>query len=571
MNRFALNKNYIFYNFKRYKILFLVYTVLLLYIFPIGPLVNALFLTGEKYTYEYSLNFWLSFLIIVSISLLLVTPYIFFQYSKSKRAVDVFHALPISRTALFVNNAVSSLLMVLIPFSLAFWLGMLITPVMATFSLFSASTPITYLAYIIFAIAIETMIFFVIVHTGTSSDAIIYGLVITLIPLVFALALEIFLSSILLGYPATFSLVKYISPLSAFFSVSGERIDYQLILAGYWSILSLILFSLSLYHYRKLKSETIESPFTSRYFYPLLAYLSTLIVFLFVFSISDNSYSMHFNQINLVSFVAPLVIGAVFYVILDAIRNRSFKYFIHSLKYYLGIAAISIILILSSIFTGGFGYNTAVPSLGNTQSVRLDFSPSELLFNVNTKENYYFTTATVLIEEADQIGQVQDFHREIISHLLGRADDYTIYQGHLELNYDRRFGTQLHRIYQIDTTANLNTFQSLFTDPDLFIQLFPILDLKRDVRVNQLIYNERAFRPSKSFDRQAFYDAFKKDLLENPMTSTLQFGNEILFSLNYSLVKYYSDSPYDEENSIIIPENYTHTIDYLRSVFPSVK
>lgn len=382
---------------KKNKNMVVIFTILLLIPFPFALIVRLLSSSAPLDTYLY--ESFVILLLIATVPLFIATPFMMFNYLTSKKSVDFFHALPIKRRKLFVTNALLSYLLVMIPFTISYVLGQSISQFVFVTPNISYSVAFYFSALLLFA-TIQIPCFIVIMNTGTTSDSIIYSIILFIAPFIAYFAYEVFASTYLFGLGSfvNTNLLSYISPIYAlirtYSNSISEIIPWALLL--YWFVMSLLAYKIVIELYESWKSERSELPFNNTVFFYFVSAVFIAILLVFCISLFPFNPNSSFKFLAIQNLIIPLFISFVVYVILDTIRKRSFRNLVKSLKRF-AVIGLSTLLITTFIFvTEGFGYMSRIPDRERIQNITLESS------NLDWDPHFsYFPTELKLETERD--------------------------------------------------------------------------------------------------------------------------------------------------------------------------
>lgn len=488
-----INLDLMKYTFKKQKNLLIIFTILLSITFPFAIIVRII--SNTPIYFDSTGTEFLPLLFIATVFLLLATPLIFFNYLTSKRSVDFMHALPIKRKDLFMTQMVTSLLFIIIPFAISYWAGYLLLYVFHGFGVELSHFTLFIEAILLFAV-IQAPTHFVIMNTGTTSDSIIYSIIMFLAPFIAYGAFEIFASTYIIGVESLSSsnLLMFISPSAALFKllIYNSTISQSLVIL-YWLVANMIFTAVTIHMYEIWRSERSELPFNNRYFFIFVS--SVFIAFLLVFTLSIFSFDSQspWKFLAIQNLLIPVLLTFVVYVILDTIRKRSFQRLTKSLKRY-SIIALSTLLLTTLIYiTQGFGYSNFIPDSDDIDSVIISS-------NLGYRDPLFAETNNVkfIISEPSEIKDIMDVHHTFVetfkksnrlinpiryeSSYLSNQSSYE--SGNLTFQYKLKNGKKVTRTYRLPVNSydlaypllNLNTMR-LKSQP-LFDDAATIVDFK---------------------------------------------------------------------------------------------
>jgi hypothetical protein len=363
--------------------------------------------------------FALILLIVSAISI----PFLTLGYMNSKKHLDTYHALPIKRSDLLIINVVAAFIIMVVPFTVAWFAGGLVV-LSSEFTLIDIL--VTWITSLMIVSAIFSIIVFTLMHTGTSVDGLLYGMVLNFLPILTYAAYTAFSAIVLLGFNGDY-IARYIglifpiwSLFENLFEVSTRLWDSSILNGLYWLVISIVLLIASRYFYKIRRHDKAESPFTNPYFFTAIsAFVSVVLVFLMYAGFYSINESIEQNFFNPLNFIFPFFFTGVIYLVMDTISQRSFKNLYKAMLRYLVIALVGFGLLLFGLFSKGFGYITRVPEVDSIKSVelRLDDYNSVIIprVEINYTDYYNNDLFAYLIEDEKGIEIVQNMHKIILN------------------------------------------------------------------------------------------------------------------------------------------------------------
>ncbi|MBK2402200.1 ABC transporter permease [Erysipelothrix sp. strain 2 (EsS2-6-Brazil)] len=560
-----INFDYLKFNFKKYKGLLLFYTILLMTSFPIPTLIRWI-QTRDQQNFENYSNASVYVPIIITIFLSIVTPMILFNYLSSKKSVDVFHSLPIKRSDLFLTNYVASLLIIFIPFTIAYFSGYALNNLLFNISLKWYHIE-TYFQLLAIFFATTTPVMFVLMNTGTLSDALIYTVIIFIAPFLAFGALELFASTFVIGYTSMRmdSLAFLSPPISVLFGLRTTNSPYDMgLYASYWLILGLILLSVSLVIHDARKSEKSETPFINNWFFPLIIYLFTGIVLIFLLPI----FAMGTRTLTVGSVVMPILIALLLFTLLNIIKNRSLKNMTEILKNYTIFAVVLMIFCTILYVTNGLGYTYYIPKIDKIESVTItsqgEFSGIEdedFLINAG---NYLFQKNLHITREQPELLQLTNtFHYSIVSQLKENEGlvssnlEYTSEYTPIYIEYKLKSGSKIKRRFNVKDEL-LKPLYPAVVNPDTLKDTNILFNEEK--QINQIyIFNNtltKGYRFTGS--RSELIETYKDDLQNAELQPN---GDTLNFVLAYKL----KDRDYMNDYLLNIDNRHPKTTEYIKN------
>lgn len=412
--RARINTGFFRFLIKRNTRLMILTSVAMIALYPLLAFTEFVF--NGSYTQTF-FNVGRALQLIVFFISLVVVPFVIFSYLNSKKSLDVYHALPITRKDLFLTGLVASIVIVLIPFLSVYGIGWIYNAlVVANIDNALIFDNLYYSLALSMAIALPFM--FTMMNTGTSVDGFIYGLIIHLIPMISYGTYLVFGNTVLLGFraPTNNTFLLFTSPLWTIFELNLNR---NLVfpnpnqIALYWFVMSLGMAWLVLYFYKIRRSEKAETPFTNNKFYPIIVSIFILMIQFFFYS--TFTLLTEGSSLDLRTLLFPVFFTFVAYMILDVIANRGFKNFTKALIKFAIITSVSLTTFIVGTLTGGAGYVNNVPHADRVAKVEFFISDESGLFSPSST-SYIFNSRSGLIayEDNTDIRMIVDFHQSIL-------------------------------------------------------------------------------------------------------------------------------------------------------------
>ena len=560
--------------------------------------------------------FALILLIVSAISI----PFLTLGYMNSKKHLDTYHALPIKRSDLLIINVIAAFVIMVIPFTVAWFAGGLVV-LSSEFTIIDVL--ITWITSLMIVSAIFSIIVFTLMHTGTSVDGLLYGMVLNFLPILTYAAYTAFSAIVLLGFNGDY-IARYIglifpiwSLFENLFEVETRLWDSSILNGLYWLVISVVLLISSRYFYKIRRHDKAESPFTNPYFFTAIsAFVSVVLVFLMYAGFYSINESIDQNFFNPINFIFPFFFTGVIYLVMDTISQRSFKNLYKAMLRYLVIALVGFGLLLFGLFSKGFGYITRLPEVDTIKSIefRLEDYNNLIIPRVDINQyNYYDNDSmSYLIDDEKGIEIVQNMHKIILSEYkwidysnrniylydssfidrIQSAEGYVqSYQDYpysispyydstitLRFTYTLNSGTIVSRSYTVpyEWTKSL---KDLMYNEGMLKAYAPNIALKDNYPYIISVSTQNAFTPIykpvslSSFDFDAFSQAYSEDFNNLSSRSIYNLQPTTLGYVKLKTCK--SDKNQNDciESSVLINSLYTNTLNYLDSInatFPEI-
>ncbi len=283
-----------------------------------------------------------------------------FSFLYKKSSSDVFHAFPLTRTELLLSRMISGIISSFIPIilsSICYIFMMIFNPWIGNFS-----TLLYYLA-ITFVIALiwSSFSLLFVVCAGSAFDLSLSFIGVNLASVFIALIFDNILSETLLGYTGSSEQMLYHLSLP-YFCFQYKSIKFWILSIIY--IAGFTLASVLLYNRRK--AEKGGNAYAYKFMYFFCSILAGICGGYFLGSIFDN-------DITSVIFWLFAIIGALLTcIIYGLITNRGFKG-VSRATIMGGIAILTILAVMISGLTGGFGYSKRIPNANSVKEVEVYF------------------------------------------------------------------------------------------------------------------------------------------------------------------------------------------------------
>ena len=575
-----INKNLFKFNFKKDKSYLLIYGLLFLAVFPLPVLVTKINMGNAYYDNISGLSSYIIFAILIAILLVLITPFIQYNYLFSKKSVDVYHAIPVKRSELFVTQFISSLILVLIPFTINYFLGNIL--IMTLFNTKVDFMFQNYLSTIFFLLIIQSLSTFIILNTGTLLDSLIHTIIFLIYPFFIFLTLNVFSDRFLFGLNGILADgLRSLSPLYAIFYVLNKD-PFPISLIIYWAIIFLGFFLVQKRMYLKRKSEKSEEPFTNDWYFPVSANIFTGFMFVFINVVYNSVNNLNERSISSFFSIDALLISIILtfvgYAFLNLFRYRSTKFLKKTIKDYIVIVLISSLLSTLVIGTQYFNRVWKVPKANEIQSI--EFDSNELYWInpiLNPRSNHYtnnivddqqFIVTFVKFHNSinNKIRKQKQFYRNgnpegLINQTLSDIQNETI---NFTFTYNLKNGKRL--------TRNLNIPRSMFVDNFILKSnykyqslIHPILSSKysiQDVKLYNNILSEYVILDLENIKK--LRNEYEKDLNSLDLSELIYNKSHLRYIINYS----YTDKDFSQVlDYMFIDERFSNSITFLNSLF----
>ena len=407
----------------------------------------------------------LSLIIILPFLFCIITALILFNYLHNKKATDLYHSLPISRTSLFFSKYLAGLSMIFVPLTVIMGITAFIQSLLSKpeINLLISLDSFSIIAvFILTMVCIYTMTVFIAVNTGTVLDAVITFLVLNIGWVILVASFQGLLQNLLFGFSPDNSYYIYLifSPISALF-MTFSFLTYgstgQIIYIAIFTAVSVLALSGSVLIYKKRKSDYSGRAFSYHYMKNIIRIIASLAAG----TAAAVSLSIQHSTTGkaVIAFASGfIIVSFVTYLLIYAVSSRGFKGFLKSLTIY-GTTAAVIALIYCTVGFDVFGYQTAVPKLSDIKNI----SVSSYSYMPNNENMYY---------SEESIKAFLNLHTEISdwiknndrppfvfgrSRMIGDSGPYSQY-GNTQIygNPQKRYDSTVQQTYDFENQITLS-------------------------------------------------------------------------------------------------------------------
>ncbi len=584
-----VNLKYLGFLLKRNIKLMILVSMLMLALYPL--LVFTEYVLGNNSYSSQVFTVGQVFILLILVASIFLVPLSLFSYLNSKRNLDVYHALPITRKDLYLSTLLSSIIIILIPYTIIYGLGTVYyVSVIENVDLMRELYQ--YIYTIVLTIAVLMPIIFAMMNTGTSIDGLLYSAMVHVLPAIGYGAYVIYGEAILLGFRAGSDQLFLIfsSPIYTIFDLNFNlnRVYPNLwLITLYWLVFSFVATWIVLQLYKFRKSENAEKPFTNKWFFPIITTVFTIIFQVFLFSTFvafTNGRLLDFRTL-----LFPIVFTFVGYMILDVIANRGFRHFFKGLFNFVIITVVTLSSFALSANTGGLGYVSKVPKLENVKEVSILLNDPIGLINASpySYEYYLFdhVDGTMTFDDSTHIEAIIKTHQRILDGYASVDYNKNVWDieikesefpfaptqyldSSIEIKYTLDNGSTLQRRYQISSAWTYDLL-SLIPSEKVFSNKYPALSLPSydAYRLDAFTFSDVLLQSERgllTLDYRLFKDVYKQDYLTKSLQQHLD-GATLLGFVNLNICKIQSQGGECSSRSYPINTNDLNTIAYLQS------
>ncbi|MEG0899823.1 MAG: hypothetical protein RSF40_08970 [Oscillospiraceae bacterium] len=480
------------------------------------------------------------------------------KYMHSKKAVDVYHSLPIKKETLLLANYSAVMTTLAVPMLICYLIVMVGNiSVSAVTMTSSVDIIVEFLKIFSLLCGFVSIITLSCVSTCASFDAGVFALALNAIVPAVVFMKELMMNGCILGYSANGSLMvrsAYTSPIALLFGsfckdiftdigISNKEIT---IVSFAWILFAAILLLCSMAIYKKRNSELAQSYDTSGILYKIITIVSsfgvaTLLALLT--SIFDGGKIVEVKTVLL-----SAIYGFLAYFVINGILARSLK---TNKKNVLTLILSTVIAptFIFLIMSGWFGYENYLPKVEDIKSVTVNYSgrfrdivqyARKDETNINSFSPYSFQSFTKdnsTFEQSEGIQTVYDLHKSI---LADNSKDNTKPLNQYrwtEITYNLKNGKKVTRDYHTNCSdETLNILTELEDNQEMLSQQSPLLFVKSD-RVKTLLLTDGYNKSREEIDLSPeqldmLYTAMGYDLLDETVDDMIQTKGTILGNIS---------------------------------------
>ncbi|MDP4083288.1 MAG: DUF6449 domain-containing protein [Bacillota bacterium] len=364
-----------------------------------------------------------------------------FRYLHVKQATDLVHSLPLKRNKLYHHYALSGVFFLVLPIVLI-TVSVLIIYASLHLQTYFGVRDIFYWAgtAILATVCLYTAGIFIAMMTGISAVHAVLTYIFLIFPVGITLLVVYNLKILLYGFPSDYYLrgnLDKMSPLTEVIGLEGKPFDWSNVLV--FSILTILLYGLSLIFYKKRNLEAASEPIAFVKLRSIFKYGVTFCTMLLGGAyFSETLYNLGWS---IFGYVAGAVMG---YFVAEMVLQKTWRVFRH-IK---GLVIYTVIMILFAIGFQTLGiYENHIPKQDEIKSVLLTDNPSNEVIQDHFYKNYY---APKPIREQDNIKSVLKLHEQILADKqINQKNKSTPYKMAFFV-YELKNGQKVIREYQLN-------------------------------------------------------------------------------------------------------------------------
>lgn len=530
-------------------ILFVLYSLPYIMAFLESPKDAIIYASGSGKNFnEFSMFFFIIYITVVP----LLLGVRLFGYMHSKRSVDLYHSLPIKRSELYLSSSAIGLTMLTIPIFINFMV-VITLQIMNGYGVYSYHAFGNMFLWIVAGYSIMAVTGLCAVNVGSQLDTYLFSVVLNAAPTIMFFIYEGIRSTLLYGYVFDHNLMDWatrLSPIPTMLlrEVGGLNKSDTLNTMIVWAIIGVLITALSMFIYRKRKSEMAE---VVGNFGP-----AQIIVRIIVYYIGTALFAIMFYEFMSYEydesyFTIGAVLGAfVTGVIGEMLMTRSPRRTLKRLPIIIGVmifSAAASFLYLKD----GFGFESYVPTADNIKSVEIEINDGyeDLYDHVNYK--------SAIMTEPEVISKVVDIHKAQIDAFIdnGYSENFEHavlnHYTSIDITYTMNSGKTVSRTYSyldakaMESIALLSQNPSYVQQNSEFFVIEPAdINFLGLMSVLQDKETEVTLTPEQ---KKGLLEAIRSDLQSRDPVALMDGKEKIAGLMNVNILYY----PYDETDEYL--------------------
>jgi len=363
-----------------------------------------------------------------------------FSFLHQKTAVDVYHALPVRRSAFFVGRFLGGALLVLLPQLLTFVTVLLIRFLPGYQILEGALVIKTALSFMLMSLALYAVSVLSFVLSGKLFDAMFLLLMFNIAYPGVLYAIDSVVERILPGFAMTNSvniahIDRYLllSPIGGLLKTAFQPLSAFNVL--WWLALILAMSIGSLLIYQRRPSELASRALAYKFPFLMIRFLACLAAGLIFGYLYYDLYA------TLLAFIFSAAVGSLItHTLIEAVLSRSFRNYRRSLKSY-GVFILVFAMGCLIVATGLFGYDTRLPAKDRIVQARLALKTDYFFFFANSSDS------ELVFSDPENLARLREMNQAWLNEMQTQAArPYTLNTNSLLGQYASDAGYSAYRI-----------------------------------------------------------------------------------------------------------------------------
>ena len=491
------------------------------------------------------------------------------SFMHSKKAVDVFHALPVKRPQMLVANFAAALTVLLtvqfICYSIVAVSGAVILSVQPL------EIIVEMLRVALVTAVICAITFFCCVCCNASLDSVVFtAAFLAIVPAYTGLIcflMEEFVMGFSVSEKVLYTAVKF-SPAVMMYEtfMRGDEFSQGLLLSCIYAAAVILIMMLSCRVYTRRKSEIAQSASTKSPLYQFILLAASVgggIFFGFFYQMIFGSSWDSIVHIGITSCVFTVAI----YLVFNAVVSRNPKPTKRGLMG-LGVSLVLTVAFLLCIDSGCFGYESYIPDTADIKSVTVNYKGdydeiSKLEYNRYGELYTTYSGAYPEFADAAEIEAVRNIHKEIVNSI--DQNDIQVMYRNVTIQYTMNNGKTVIRGYDEEVPVEVLKMLAALEDLESFKkQLYPVFKVDAgavesfDIK-DGFGKNVQTVKLSDE-DKELLYSAIAQDTLnitrqkKDQRTGPVLARIQINYSSDLDVIEKYINVPQNSFSSFRAPQ-----------------
>ena len=405
------------------------------------------------------------------------------NYMQNRRAVDLYHSLPLSRHQLLLANFTTTFVTVALPMTINYIITYLLAAVRFGFApqvtQFSVGLALMdLLGWYVTVFAVTAIILLMATQVGSTFDTFLFsGVFLAALPILYVIH-HILSTALLYGYsygqsgaiisclsPATLMMGKYLCGTVGWKETFGGAL-------AIWLVAGVLILLAAMYEYKRRPSERAEGHArggVAALLFRLLAVFVGGIGFGLLFY-GLVAYDLFGDYAPLPVMLSVALFGALVFLLVEAVLGRGFGG-MRRRDFITGAALVIVtVLYVGALSAGGMGFEDRIPTAAKVQSIEIDYNGrfeyiSRFLSDEswvgkdydnsgNERQVYYYDTRnSVTLEDERSVEIIEKLHQAFLNRhdqeIKGTVEIDTVNtaSGGITITYNMANGSTLQRRY----------------------------------------------------------------------------------------------------------------------------
>jgi ABC-2 type transport system permease protein len=464
-----------------------------------------------KYDFEIQIVLLLAIPILMSVFL--------FRFLHVKQAADLMHSLPLKRERIFHHYALCGLGFLILPVVI---ITLIVLSMHAALDLspYFNTKDIFYWAGVTLLIdlLLYTAGIFIAIMTGISAVHAVLTYVFLIFPTGITLMVFYNFRILLYGFPSDYYINSNLENMSPLTRAAGlNSVTFHWNAAIIYAFLTLILYVLSLFFYKKRRLEAASEPIAFSRLRVIFKYGTTFCTMLVG--------GMYFSEVQYSSMgwsIFGYIVGAIIgYFVAEMVLQKTWRVFTH-LK---GLGVYSVIIVILAAATQVFGvYENKIPKQDEIKSVLVTDNLFYLQNQDKSVEKYYIPTP---MKERKNIKAVRKLHQQILTDKKMNQDQGMSQAENSYIIYELKNGKKVIREYRLNRKLYDDFYKPIYESSEYKQNSLPIFKVaEKNIETINIYSNGPSGKKviiSEPEDLKRAIDLLKKDTMAETYEDSIYY------------------------------------------------